>query len=88
MTTAAPKLCPTSTSSEAPIPLRNEQPASTSSTHSSKLLGVLYSSRSTLTRASPSKGVLIADFQPSQLAVQYAEGGAAALSVLTDRDFF
>ncbi|MCE7947645.1 MAG: indole-3-glycerol phosphate synthase TrpC [Chloroflexi bacterium CFX4] len=39
-------------------------------------------------RASPSKGVLIADFQPSQLAVQYAEGGAAALSVLTDRDFF
>ncbi len=39
-------------------------------------------------RASPSKGVLIADFQPARLAQQYAEGGASALSVLTDRDFF
>lgn len=39
-------------------------------------------------RASPSKGVLIEDFQPVRLAQQYAEGGASALSVLTDRDFF
>ncbi len=39
-------------------------------------------------RASPSKGVLIEDFQPARLATHYAEGGAAALSVLTDRDFF
>ena len=38
--------------------------------------------------ASPSKGVLVADFQPARLAQQYAAGGATALSVLTDRDFF
>ncbi len=39
-------------------------------------------------RASPSKGVLVEDFRPAELAAQYQRGGAAALSVLTDRDFF
>ena len=39
-------------------------------------------------KASPSKGVLIEKFNPAELAVQYQRGGAVALSVLTDRDFF
>ena len=39
-------------------------------------------------KASPSKGVLRESFVPSEIAVSYAEHGAAALSVLTDRQFF
>jgi indole-3-glycerol phosphate synthase len=39
-------------------------------------------------KASPSRGVIAPDFDPVRIARGYAEGGAQAMSVLTDRDFF
>lgn len=39
-------------------------------------------------RASPSKGILCSDLDPAEYAAEYEKGGASAISVLTDRDYF
>lgn len=39
-------------------------------------------------RASPSKGLIAGDFRPAEQAMAYEHAGAAAISVLTEQDYF
>jgi indole-3-glycerol phosphate synthase len=78
---------------EAPVSLSDLRQAADSSRANRRDFAAALRARkpvviSEIKKASPSRGVLAPDFDPVALARKYELGGAAALSVLTDCDFF
>src|SRR5688572_6970976 len=75
------------------ISLAEVQAASAETSPARDFIGALQQSENValiaeVKHASPSKGVLIQDFDPVAIAQFYATQGAAAISVLTDEKFF
>lgn len=77
--------------------LQNTAILTTSKNHSNTFLQSLkppFSSKRSLRiiaeckKASPSRGLICLDYQPQEIAKTYASCGAAAISVLTDKEFF
>jgi len=74
------------------VPLGKVQEAAAARAERRDFAGALGAGRlrviAELKRASPSRGLLCRNYQPGHIAQGYAAAGAAALSVLTEEDFF